>query len=283
MGREIRQKKGAALVYSFIMYLVFGVITFLTIYPLLWLVMSSLKTTQAFQMDRLGLPNPVFLKNYPMAWEIGHFDVLFSNSVFYTTTTTIAVLVFSFMASFAFAKIPSRLTGFFHGSFVIGILLTLQSIMVPLFLMTNAVGLYNTRLGILIPYIGIGLPMGIYLGTEYIKSIPDALIESARLEGATYLRIFFSIIAPMTRPVAITLAIISFTGIWNEFMLINILASKEAIKSLPVGILKFSGALATDYGKQFAALSIGMAPMLAFYALFHKQITQGVSAGAVKG
>ncbi|MCA1949046.1 MAG: carbohydrate ABC transporter permease [Treponema sp.] len=283
MGREIRQKKGAAFVYRFIMYLVFAIITFLTIYPLLWLVLSSLKTTQAFQMDRLGFPNPIFLKNYPMAWKIGHFDVLFSNSVFYTLTTTVAVLVLSFAASFAFAKIPSRLTGFFHGSFVIGILLTLQSIMVPLFLMTNAVGLYNTRLGILIPYIGIGLPMGIYLGTEYIKSIPDALIESARIEGAGYLRIFFSIIAPMTKPVAITLAIISFTGIWNEFMLINILASKEAIKSLPVGILKFSGALATDYGKQFAALSIGMAPMLVFYALFHKQITQGVSAGAVKG
>jgi raffinose/stachyose/melibiose transport system permease protein len=283
MGKEIRKKNGIALIYRALTYLVFGIITFLTIYPLLWLVISSLKTTQAFQMDRLGFPNPLFFKNYPMAWKIGHFDVLFSNSVFYTIITTIVVLILSFAASFGFAKIPSRATGFLHGSFVIGILLTLQSIMVPLFLMTNAVGLYNTRLGILIPYIGIGLPMGIYLGTEYIKSIPDALIESARIEGAGFIRIFFSIIAPMTKPVAMTLAIISFTGIWNEFMLINILASKEAIKSLPVGILKFSGALATDYGKQFAALSIGMAPMLAFYALFHKQITQGVSAGAVKG
>lgn len=268
---------------SFFMYMVFFVFTFLTIYPLFWLLMSSFKSTQAFQMDRLGFPDPFFFMNYPAAWRIGKFGTLFYNSVFYTIITTVSIIIFSFSAGFAFAKIKSKMTGFLHGSFIIGILLTLQSIMVPLFLMTNAVGLYNTRIGILIPYIGIGLPMGIYLGTEYIKSIPDALIESARIDGAGYLKVFFSIIVPMTKPVAMTLAIISFTGIWNEFMLINILAASDSIKSLPVGILKFSGALATDYGKQFAALCIGMAPMLLFYAAFRKQITHGVAAGAVKG
>ncbi len=164
-----------------------------------------------------------------------------------------------------------------------GILLTLQSIMVPLFLMTNAVGLYDTRLGILIPYIGLGLPMGVYLGTEFIKSIPDALVESAKMEGAGYLRIFFRIIFPMSAPVAVTLSIMNVTSTWNEFMLINILASKTSIKSLPVGILKFSGALASDYGKQFAALVIGMVPLLVFYLVFRKQITKGLTAGAVKG
>ncbi|MCX7655984.1 MAG: carbohydrate ABC transporter permease [Treponemataceae bacterium] len=282
MGKPYREKS-SDIIKRAILYLVFWVFTFLTIYPLFWLVISSLKTTQAFQMDRLGLPNPIFWGNYPMAWKIGKFDILFKNSVFYTVTTTIAVLILSFMAGFAFAKIKNRFTPLLYRLFVIGILLTLQSIMVPLFLMTNAVGLYNTRIGILIPYIAIGLPMGVYLGTEYIKSIPDAIIESARIDGASYIKIFWAIVAPMTKPVAITLSIISFTGIWNEFMLINILASKESIKSLPVGILKFSGALATDYGKQFAALSIGMIPMLVFYLIFRKQITQGVSAGAVKG
>lgn len=265
------------------MYLVFFIFTFLTVYPLFWLLMSSFKSTQAFQMDRLGLPNPFFFKNYPLSWRIGNFGTLFHNSVFYTVFSTLFIIIFAFSAGFAFAKIRSRATGLLHGSFIIGILLTLQSIMVPLFLMTTSVGLYNTRLGILIPYIGIGLPMGIYLGTEYIKSIPDALIESARIDGAGYLRIFYSIIVPMTKPVAMTLAIISFTGTWNEFMLINILAASDSIKSLPVGILKFSGALATDYGKQFAALCIGMAPMLVFYAVFRKQITKGVATGAVKG
>jgi raffinose/stachyose/melibiose transport system permease protein len=103
------------------------------------------------------------------------------------------------------------------------------------------------------------------------------------MDGARYLRIFVSIIVPMTAPVAMTVGILTFTGTWNEFMLINILTSNDAIKSIPVGINRFSGALASDYGKQFSAMVIGIVPMLIFYLVFRKQITRGVAAGAVKG
>jgi raffinose/stachyose/melibiose transport system permease protein len=147
----------------------------------------------------------------------------------------------------------------------------------------SSLGLYNTRLGILIPYIGIGLPMGVYLGTEYIRSIPMALVESARIDGAGYLRIFRAIILPMTASVAVTLSIMNVTANWNEFMLINVLASKTEIKSLPLGIFRFSGPRSSDYGTQFAALTIGILPMLLFYIAFQKRIAQGVAAGAVKG
>jgi raffinose/stachyose/melibiose transport system permease protein len=265
-------------------YLVMFVFTLLAIYPLLWLVIQSFKTTQEYlTSSKLAMPKLWFSGNYSYAWQMGKFGVLLLNSVFYTAVTVISVVVLGFMAGFAFAKIKSKATPILHGIFIIGILLTLQSIMVPLFLMVNAVGLYNTRLGILIPYIGIGLPMGVYLGTEFIRSIPEALIESARIDGAKYLRIFASIIFPMSAPVAMTVGILTFTGTWNEFMLINILTSSDAIKSIPVGINRFSGALASDYGKQFSALVIGMIPMVTFYLIFRKQITRGVAAGAVKG
>jgi raffinose/stachyose/melibiose transport system permease protein len=265
-------------------YAVMVLFAVLAVYPLLWLVTMSFKTTQEYiTTSKLALPKLWFTGNYPYTWVMGKFGILMINSVIYTAVTVISVTVLSFMAAFAFAKIRSRVTPFLHGMFIIGILLTLQSIMVPLFLMVNAAGLYNTRLGVLIPYIGLGLPMGVYLGTEFIKAIPGALIESARIDGARYLRIFWSIIFPMTAPAAITLGILTFTGTWNEFMLINILTSDDAIKSIPVGIGRFSGALASDYGKQFAALVIGMIPMLLFYIAFRKQITKGVAAGAVKG
>jgi len=223
------------------------------------------------------------LVNYKDAWVRGKFPILILNSIIYTGITTVATLIFSFMAGFAFAKIPNKATKYTHGSFVIGLLLTLQSIMVPLFLIINWVGLYNSRLGVLIPYIGIAMPMGIYLGTEYIKAIPTALVESARIDGATYMKIFISIIVPMAAPVGVTVAILTVTGTWNEFMLINILTSSDALKSLPVGVQKFAGALSSDFGKQFAALMIGLIPMLLFYMFFRKEITKGVAAGAVKG
>ncbi|TFG85269.1 MAG: carbohydrate ABC transporter permease [Spirochaetales bacterium] len=282
-GRLGAKPTAGALIGRTILVLILLTFTVMTIYPILWLIQSSLKTTQEFQMNRIGLPIEPTLSNYPLAWKIGGFTSLFLNSILYTSISTIAIVFLSLSASFAFAKIRMRATKFLYQSFVVGILLTLQSIMVPLFLLTNMVGLYDTRIGILIPYIGLGLPMGVYLGTEFIRSIPDSLIESARLEGAGYIRIFISIIFPISVPVAVTLAIMTVTSIWNEFMLINILASKNSIKSLPVGILKFSGALSSDYGKQFAALVIGMLPMLIFYLIFRKHIQRGLAAGAVKG
>jgi raffinose/stachyose/melibiose transport system permease protein len=267
-----------------LMYLIVIIFTILAAYPIFWLVIQSFKTTQEYMTtSKLAMPVRWFYGNYPWAWTVGKFSTLIMNSVIYTSVTVVSIIILSFMAGFAFAKLPSKLTPVLHGSFIIGILLTLQSILVPLFLMINAVGLYDTRLGVLIPYIGIGLPMSVYLSTEYIKSIPDSILESARLDGAKYFRIFRSIILPIASPVAATVAIITTTGTWNEFILVNILVAKNELKSLPVGINMFSGALASDYGKQFSALVIGMLPMVIFYILFRKQITKGVSAGAVKG
>jgi raffinose/stachyose/melibiose transport system permease protein len=276
--------RDASPVSKSLIYLVMGLFAALAIYPIFWLVIQSFKTTQEYlTSSKLAFPKLWFPGNYPYAWKLGKFGILLMNSIFYSVVTVAAVVVLGLMAGFAFSKIPAKATPLLHGLFIIGILLTLQSIMVPLFLMVNASGLYNTRLGVLIPYIGLGLPMGVYLGTEFVRSIPGALIESARLDGAAYFRIFRSIIFPMCAPVAVTIAILTFTSTWNEFMLINILASSDAIKSIPVGINRFSGSLASDYGKQFSALVIGLVPMLAFYIIFRKQITQGVAAGAVKG
>lgn len=264
-------------------YLVMAVFALMTVYPLFWLAMNSFKSTREFQVNMLGLPQKLVFDNFKLAWDFGEFGKLFPNSFIYTIGTTLGVIVLSVLAGFAFAKIPSRATKWIYGSFIIGILLTLNSLMIPLFIEVNVLGIYNTRLAVLLVYIGAGLPIGIYLATEYIKAIPTALVESARIDGAGYFRIFRKIILPMSVPVATTLAILNITGTWNEFALINILVSKTELKSLPLGIYKFSGSLSTDYGKQFAALTIGMAPMILFYIVFRKQITRGVAAGAVKG
>ena len=282
---NVMQKTGAKhYISQVLIYISLIFFTFMALYPLFWLMTSSFKTTQEYQVtSKLALPEVWWWKNYSDAWERGNFGTLFLNSFLYTGVSTFVILYCSISAGFAFSKLKSKATAFLYKSFVVGILITLQCIMIPLFFMSNWTGLYDTRLGVLICYIGIGMPMGIYLTTEFIKSIPDSLIESARIDGATYLEIFFNIIFPMSKPVGVTLAILTITGTWNEFMLVNILASSESIKSLPVGVQKFSGTLASDYGKQFAALMISVSPIIIFYGIFRKQITKGVAAGAVKG
>jgi raffinose/stachyose/melibiose transport system permease protein len=278
---DIRKTNVFLLIFMYIIVIAF---TILAVYPIFWVIMSSLKTSQEYMLSsKLALPKHLFFNNYPSAWEIANFGTLILNSIFYVSITVVSIILLSFMAGFAFAKLPSKVTPVLHGSFIIGILITLQCIMVPLFLMMNAVRLYDTRLGVLIPYIGVGLPLGVYLATEYIKGIPTEVIESARIDGAAYMRIFWSIILPMAAPVATTVAILTVTGTWNEFMLINVLVANDNLKSVPLGIAMFAGPLAVDHGKRFAALVIGMLPMIFFYVIFRKQITKGVSAGAVKG
>ena len=298
-------KRTASIAGKALAYVVMGLFALLTIYPLLWLLLSSFKSTNEFRMNMLGLPIEWTVDNYVGAWKIGEFDRLIGNSILYTVGSTAGVLFFSLMAGFAFAKIKSKATAPIYGSFILGILLTVQSLMVPLFLQVTALdrlledlfrllGLFSgeaggfrlfhdTRFGVLLIYIGSALPVGIYLSTGYIKGIPNAIIEAAQVDGAGYFRIFRSVILKMSAPIAMTLAILNIPTFWNEFALINILVSDTALKSLPLGIYKFTGALSSDYGKQFAALVIGMAPMLFFYVAFRKQITAGVAAGALKG
>jgi len=284
-------------------YVVMGIFAFMTIAPLIWLVISSFKSTTEFRINRVGLPHVWTTINYPGAWKLGEFDKLIGNSLIYTVGATVGIIFFSVLAGFAFAKIRSRATPVLYGSFVLGILLSIQSLMVPLFIEVSQLDrlltgffkvlgfmgntqvnfFYDSRVGVLLIYIGSGLPTAIYLCTEYIRGIPHALVEAARIDGAGYFKIFRWVILPMAVPIATTVAILNITGLWNEFALINILVSKGYLKSLPLGIFRFTGNLMADYGKQFAALVIGMAPMLLFYIGFYKQITRGVTAGAVKG
>ena len=285
-------------------YLVMGLFTLMTIYPIIWLFINSFKSTAEYLVDKVSLPKEWIVANYIGAWTLGTFDQLIWNSILYTVASAAGSIILAVLAGFAFAKISHKATGPIYGSFVLGILLSITSLMVPLYLEVSQLDkilgdffrtlgwlgnaqdfhlFYNTRIGVILIYIGSGLPMAVYLCTEYVKSVPDSLVEAARIDGAGYFQIFWRIILPMSTPIATTVAVITVPNIWNEFALINIIVSDTGLKSLPLGILRFSGTMSTDYGKQLAALVIGLAPMLVFYFLFRKQITKGVAGGAVKG
>lgn len=284
-------------------YAVMGLFALMTVYPILWLLINSFKPTTEYLLNRIGLPHQWIVDNYVGAWQLGEFGTLIINSIIYTVGATVGIIFVSTFAGFAFAKIHSRATAPIYATFAIGILLSIQSLMVPIFIEVSqldrligdalqALGLadannfhffYDSRIGVLLIYIGSGLPVAIYLATEFIRGVPDSLVEVARMDGAGYYTIYGQVIFPMAVPIATTMAILNVTAIWNEFALINILVSKTNLKSLPLGIYRFSGTLSSDFGKQFAALVIGLAPMLLFYVAFHKQITRGVFAGAIKG
>ncbi|HTP59556.1 MAG TPA: carbohydrate ABC transporter permease, partial [Spirochaetia bacterium] len=219
MGRQIAGVSAKALAY-----LVMAIFAFMTIAPLVWMVISSFKSTTEFRTNRVGFPHVWTVINYPGAWNLGEFSKLIANSFIYTIGGTVGIIFFSTLAGFAFAKIQSRATPILYGSFVLGILISIQSLMVPLFIevsqldklvtdLFRVLGLihngdvhffYDNRIGVLLIYIGSGLPTAIYLSTEYIKGIPTALVEAARIDGAGFFRIFRTIIVPMCVPIATT-------------------------------------------------------------------------------
>ncbi len=277
-------KRNVSLPVKIVIYAVMIIFTVLTVYPILWLVLQSFKTSTTYlTTNKLSLPAKWYTGNYPFVLVQGNYLNFFYNSLIYSAVTVPAVVILSNMAGYAFAKIPFKITRWLYGLFIVGILLTLQSILIPLFLMVSAAKLHDTRLAVLIPYIALGLPMGVYLCTDFIKSIHNELLESARIDGASFMRIFTRIIFPMSAPVSVTLAIITFTGTWNEFILMSLMISSEKYKAIPYAVGRYAGSLGSDYGKLFTSLTVALIPILVFYFIFRNQITKGVAAGAVKG
>lgn len=267
-----------------VVYAIMVIFTVLTIYPILWLVLQSFKTNTTYlTTNKLSFPSSLYLGNYAFVINQGNFFGFFKNSLIYTSVTVALVVILSNMAGFAFAKLNYKITKLLHGIFIVGILLTMQSILIPLFLMVSAAGIHNTRWAVLIPYIALGLPMGVYLCTDFQKSIPDELLEAARIDGASFISIFSRVVLPMCAPVSVTLAIITFTGNWNEFILMSLMTSSEKLKAIPYMVGRYAGALGSDYGKLFTSLTVALIPILIFYSIFRNQITKGVAAGAVKG
>ncbi|MFW5800938.1 MAG: carbohydrate ABC transporter permease [Spirochaeta sp.] len=264
-------------------YIIFISFAVMTIYPLVWLLFSSFKPMVEIVRRPLDLfaENPT-VSNYAIAWVSGDLGIFFVNSLIYTSISTAGALVFAMMASYAFAKMEMRYNKVLYALFLMGQLISIHAILVPLYIGQTRLGLADTRIGVILPYIAVGLPICIYIGTEFMRGIPNAIIESAYMDGANNWRVFGSIVLPMCKPILITLGIVVSLQNWNEFLLVFILTSRRALRSLPVGVFQFSGPLASEYGLQFAALVISSAPMVVLYMIFRRQITQGVVAGAVK-
>lgn len=268
---------------SILAYTIMGLFSLITVLPLLWLLLSSFKPHRDIINHILSLPTSLYLTNFVKAWELGNLGLYFLNSIYYVGIATTITVILAMATGYGFAKFNYKINTFLFGFFMIGLLITVQSAIVPLFIIERALGLYNTRLGVLFPYVAFGLPFAIFLATTYIKGIPDALEQAAIIDGATYLQIFWKIILPISKPVVTTILIFTFLGNWNEFVFVLLLTSKASLRSLQVGIQAFSGGMSPDVGIQTASLVIGTAPMVIFYLLFRKQLSVGFAGGAVKG
>lgn len=279
---SIESLRRAPLRWRVAAYSIMTAFAVLTVFPIVWLGYSSLKPNAEIVKHPLALPAAPGFANYVEAWAKGGLGIALANSFLYTLTATGATLFLALGAAFGLTKFPFKSRTFFTAAFAGGLMITVHAVIVPLFLMEVRLGLVNTRIGVILPYVAFDLPMSVMIAVSYIRGIPDALIESAEIDGAKYRQVFWRMIVPLATPVAATMVILSFLRHWNEFLFVFIFTTKAAMKSLPVAITQFAGRLNIDYGLQYAALVIGILPMILFYLFFHNQLIKGFGEGALK-
>ncbi|TDQ37735.1 carbohydrate ABC transporter permease [Aureibacillus halotolerans] len=266
-----------------LIYLVLSLFAIANAYPILWMMMNSFKSSKEFTVDQLGWPDQFVLDNYINAWNTANFGVLFGNSIYVTIVATLLTVFMGALASYCLARFSFKLNNIMHTYFVFGMLVPIHATLVPMFILMRDLGLLDTPVTLLFPYIAFHLPITIFILTSFMKAFPKDIEESAVMDGCGLFRIFWSIILPMSRPAIATVVILNLIYNWNEFSFALVLITDPMLKTLPLGLASFAGQYTTDYGAQMAGLTLSVLPIIAFYLFMEREIVRGMTAGAVKG
>lgn len=251
-------------------------------FPLLWMIASSFKTNQEIFGDPLGLPTAIDVSAWVDAWTVGNLGLYARNSVIVTSASVLVILGVAALAAFAFSRFEFAGKRLLLGLFGLGLLMPLQSYFIAQNSLFELLDLKDTRLSLIIPYAGMGLPLAVYLLRVYLDNLPRELFEAARVDGSSDIRMFSSLVVPLLRPGLATVAIFSALNAWNEFLLALLYVQSDELKTIPTGLLAFSSRYVTDYQLLFSALTIVTVPMIAVYVMFHRQIVAGITEGSLK-
>lgn len=277
---KVPRKKGIKKLCTYIALILFAIIN---AYPIIWMAINSFKSEKEFAINQFGLPQKFVLENYTAAWDIANLGVLFKNSIFITLTATVLTVIIGALASYFLSRFEFRMSKLLYGFFIFGLLIPIHATLVPMFILMKNIGLLNTPITLIFPYMAFHLPITIFILTSFMKSFPKDIEESAIMDGCGIYRIFWSIILPMSRPAIATVVILNFIYNWNEFSFALVLINDPNLQTLPLGLANFAGQFTTNYGAQMAGLTMSLIPIVIFYILFEKNIVKGMTAGAVKG
>jgi len=266
-----------------LIYVVLILFAIINAYPILWMILNSFKTAKEYAVDKIGLPHSLHFQNYIDAWHTANFGGYFWNSIVVSVAAVIITVLFGALAAYFIARFDFKMSKTIYNFFIFGLLVPIHATLVPMFILMSKLGILNTRLSLIFPYVAFNLPITIFLLVSFMRSFPKDIEESAIMDGAGILRIFWSIILPMTRPAIATVVILSFINNWNEFVFALVLINNPKLETLPVGLQNFSGDHVTNYVGQFAGITMALVPILIVYLFLEKELVKGMTAGAVKG
>ena len=256
----------------------------LCLFPLFWMFFTSFVRPEKITAGSLTLATSLddfSLDNYRALFAHASMGRWFINSVLVCAVITLLHLLFDSLAGYAFAKKKFRGRSLVFGLIVATMMIPGQVLMVPLFILLSRMGLVDTLTAVVLP--ALAGPFGIFMMRQHIKSIPDELLDAARIDGCSEARIFFSIILPLSAPMLATLGIFVFVTHWNAYLWPLIVLYSNEVYTLPVGLATLQGKHTVNYGLLMAGASLAALPMLVAFICFSRAFVKGLTAGAVKG
>ncbi len=257
--------------------------TFLVLFPLWTMVVNSFKFKFDIYTDPFGLPKKWNFESYVSVITDGDFFLYFRNSLFVTLGSIFLVLLFGAMASYALVNWKHKASRFLYLFFIAGMMLPIKIGSIRLLQLIKGLGLLNTLWGLFPVYTAMGLPIAVFVLTEFIRQIPTELTEAAVIDGAKRSKVFTIIILPLLRPALATVAIYNLIPFWNDLWFPLIFINNDAHKTLLLGVTRLFGQYMTDWSRILAVLTLSAIPVLVLYLTMSKNFIRGLTAGAVKG
>lgn len=269
--------------WNIVFILIAALVVAASLFPFLWFVATSLKT----QMEVTAIP-PTLVPSWSLdfyrsaLWDYNLLHFL-KNSLIVAGLATLGTLSISLFAGYALARLPIRHKPLIMGSLLLVSMFPQISIAGPVWKILDSLGWLNTYQGLILPYITLTLPLGVWIMAGFFRELPQELEDSARVDGCGHFQTLFRIIIPLAAPGVFTAAILVFIYAWNEFFFALLIMTRQPYQTLPVGIALFQGQYTIPWGEIAAASTIATIPLVLMVLLFQRRIVRGLSAGAIKG
>ena len=229
------------------------------------------------------MPSSINFDNYVDAFKYAPIAKYFLNSVIIVGISVLVTVTFVAMCAYIISRFQFKMKTVIVLLISASLMLPAQAISQPLFAIFNALGIFDTKLGLIIVYSAMGIPMAFFVMTSYYKTISPALEESAYIDGATFLQTFIHIILPLAKPGLVTIALLQFINTWNEFYFALMLTSGDTARTVPIALNYYMGTFANNYSALFAAVVLTVLPTIFVFIVLQRQVMESLTAGAVKG
>ncbi|MCH4889623.1 carbohydrate ABC transporter permease [Acidaminobacter sp. JC074] len=266
---------------NLILYIVGGLLAVFYIFPFLLILLNAFKEKSDIIKSPLGLPETFSFDNFAEAMEKMDFFRAIGNSFLITIIGGLVLIFFASMFAYYLSRSKSKFSKVIFFIMVASMIIPFQALMVPFVSIYGKLDMLNSRAALIFFYLGFGISLSTFLYHGFVKNIPVAIDEAARIDGASNLQVFWLIIFPMLKPVTATVSIINALWIWNDFLLPSLVLHSES-RTLPLSTFVFYGKYTSNYGLAMAGLVLSVIPIIVFYLIMQKQIVSGVSNGSIK-